>query len=212
MIESSTGRWWKAVVSRVLGAIHFAPTSGGAHATRDATAPSILATYQSPWYVPVRVKYATALIVAGAWLALSTWLAQEWMRDLAAITGWPIALLIVAGIAFVPGFMNAFLIGEPAARPAPCATQPSRYPGISILIAAYNEEHRSPTPSSSIARRIIRGAFEVIVIDDGSTDAHGGDRRGSRIPVAAAAAPAAQQGQVGGAKPRSGGSAASTSS
>ncbi len=171
MNNYSTRIWRKAAVGRLLGAIFFAPTSGGAQGMRDAAAPNLLAPGQLLWYVPVRVKFAIALILAGAWLALSTWLAQEWMRELAVITGWPIALLVVAGIALVPGFMTAFLAASLLLDRRPRRVTPTSYPGISILVAAYNEETSIADTLHSIARSRYPGEFEVIVIDDGSRDA-----------------------------------------
>ena len=45
------------------------------------------------------------------------------------------------------------------------------YPGISILVAAYNEESSIADTLRSIAQQHYPGEFEVLVIDDGSKDA-----------------------------------------
>jgi len=167
----STWIWRKAAVGRLVGAIFFAPASGGAQGIRDAVAPTLSAPGRLLRYVPVRVKFAVALIVACAWLALSTWLAQEWMRELAAITAWPIAFFVVAGIALVPGFMTAFLAASLLLDRRPLRVTPNAHPGISILIAAYNEGASIADTLHSIERSDYPGEFEVIVIDDGSRDA-----------------------------------------
>ena len=49
------------------------------------------------------------MLLSGAWFAFTAWLALPWMRDLAQMASWPLALLVVGGIALVPGLMNAFL-------------------------------------------------------------------------------------------------------
>ena len=54
--------------------------------------------------------------------------------------GAPLAWLAIGGMALVPGFMNAFLIASLLLDRRPARQQPSRYPPLSILIAAYNEE------------------------------------------------------------------------
>lgn len=118
----------------------------------------------------MRAKYALATALSVVWVALSAWLAIPWMRELAHLTNWFVALLVVGGIALVPGLMNAFLAASlildrrPPRRPLP------RYPGISILIAAYNEEKSIADTVRSIALQNYAGELEVLVIDDGSTD------------------------------------------
>jgi biofilm PGA synthesis N-glycosyltransferase PgaC len=123
------------------------------------------------WYLPVGAKFAISLGVSIAWLALSTWIATTWMRDLAALAGWTLSILIVAGIALVPGFMTAFLATSLLLDRRPGRVARSSHPGISILVAAYNEEASIADTLHSIARSDYPGAFEVIVIDDGSKDA-----------------------------------------
>src|SRR3954469_19546088 len=61
-------------------------------------------------YLGVRAKYSIALALSALWFALSSWLAVPWMHDLGSLTGNIAAIVIVAGIALVPGFMNAFLV------------------------------------------------------------------------------------------------------
>ncbi len=157
--------------SRIPGATFFAPTTGAAQSTAE-TIPSVASrAKQSLWYFPVRAKFAVSLMAAGAWLWLSAWLAQEWMSELAALTGWTVAFLVVAGIALVPGFMTAFLAASLLVDRRPVRVSPTSHPGISILVAAYNEEASIADTLHSIARSDYPGEFEVIVIDDGSGDA-----------------------------------------
>src|ERR1043165_9822027 len=60
-------------------------------------------------YVRVRGKFALAITLSLAWLIFTIWIAMPWMRDLARLSNWPIALLVIGGIALVPGLMNPFL-------------------------------------------------------------------------------------------------------
>jgi len=118
----------------------------------------------------VRTKFALAMLLSVIWFALTAWIALPWMRDLAELSNWPVALLVVGGIALVPGLMNAFLAASLLLDRRPRRRGFARYPGISILIAAFNEEQSIFGTLESVLRQNYPGDLEVLVIDDGSTD------------------------------------------
>lgn len=120
--------------------------------------------------MPVRAKFAIAWSSSAAWTVLSAYLALPWFNDLAAFVGWPLAIFIVGGVAVLPGMMNAFLVAALLLDRRPPHRPPLQYPGISILIAAYNEESSIADTLRSVAEQRYPGEFEVIVIDDGSKD------------------------------------------
>ncbi len=122
-------------------------------------------------YVPIRWKFAIAVCVAISWTLLSVYLANPWREDLGALTNPFVALWALTFIAFVPGFMNAFLATSLLLDKRPPRRKPPAYPGVSILIAAYNEEAGIHATLSSVASLNYEGAVEAIVINDGSTDA-----------------------------------------
>jgi poly-beta-1,6-N-acetyl-D-glucosamine synthase len=128
------------------------------------------ATSNAPFYVGVRGKFAFALLVSGSWFALTALIALPWIAELSTRIGAPLALLGIGGIALVPGFMNAFLIASLMLDRRPPRSKPSRYPAVSILIAAYNEEASIADTLRSINNQDYPGVFEVFVIDDGSQD------------------------------------------
>src|SRR3546814_6541676 len=72
--------------------------------TLDAPVP------QRRLYVPVRIKFCLSLLIALTWTGLSVWLSLPWVDDLGRLLGRPLALALITFIAYVPGFMNAFLI------------------------------------------------------------------------------------------------------
>ena len=121
-------------------------------------------------YVPVGAKFAFSLAVGVGWCVLSWWLARPWIGELSLLAGTGIAIFAIGGIALVPGFMNAFLAASLLVDRRPARRIPPSYPGISILIAAYNEHSSIANTILSIARSAYPGEFEVIVVDDGSTD------------------------------------------
>jgi len=127
-------------------------------------------TSNAPFYLGVHGKFTLALLASGAWFALTVAIALPWISELSGLIGMAFALLAVGGIALVPGFMNAFLIASLLLDRRPPRSQPSRYPAVSILIAAYNEEASIADTLRSIANQDYPGAFEVFVIDDGSRD------------------------------------------
>jgi poly-beta-1,6-N-acetyl-D-glucosamine synthase len=121
-------------------------------------------------YVSVGAKFGIALAVSFGWLLCSIWVALPWMSDLAALSNWAVAIFAVGGVALIPGFMNAFLISSLLMDRRPAGTPLIEYPALTILIAAYNEPSIADT-IRSIEEQRYPGPFEVLVIDDGSTDA-----------------------------------------
>jgi biofilm PGA synthesis N-glycosyltransferase PgaC len=122
-------------------------------------------------YVSVKIKFSIAVLAAVLWAAVSTYLAQPWLAELSSHIGFPLASLVIVGIAIVPGFMNAFLLASLALDSRPKRVPLERYPSITILIAAYNEAATIVDTIKSIDRQHYSGELEVIVINDGSTDA-----------------------------------------
>jgi biofilm PGA synthesis N-glycosyltransferase PgaC len=121
-------------------------------------------------YLSVRVKFAIALAVAIAWTSFSIYLAQAWLHDLSKLTHPLFAIWALTFIAFVPGFMNAFLATSLVLDKRPPRRVPLFYPGVSILIAAYNEQAGIAATLESIARLTYPGRVEALVLNDGSTD------------------------------------------
>lgn len=122
-------------------------------------------------YLSVHAKFAIAALAATAWCALSWWLSLPWFSDLAAALTLPLAIFLVGGIALVPGFMNAFLASSLALDRRPPRRIPIRYPALTILIAAYNEQDTIHDTLLSIEKQDYPAPLQVIVIDDGSRDA-----------------------------------------
>jgi biofilm PGA synthesis N-glycosyltransferase PgaC len=122
-------------------------------------------------YLPLRAKFALAIVIAIAWTALSVWLSQRWVADLAAVTNWAFAVISIAFIAYVPGFMNAFLVATLSLDRRPAARAISGpMPGVTVLVAAYNEAAGIGDTLKSLAGQDYVGPLEVLVLNDGSKD------------------------------------------
>ncbi len=122
------------------------------------------------FYLSVRAKFAASVTFAVLWTALSVWLSLGWLRDLAALIGFAFALFVITFIAYVPGFMNAFLLSTLMLDRAPPRRGLAAYPGTTILVAAYNEAAAIRDTLTSLARQDYPGRAEVLVLNDGSSD------------------------------------------
>jgi biofilm PGA synthesis N-glycosyltransferase PgaC len=141
---------------------HFLPDVQVAFASKDVTSRA--------WYLSVRAKFALAFAFAVAWTGFSVWLSLPWLHDLAGHTGMAFALIAITFIAYVPGFMNAFLLSTLTLDRKPARKPAARYPGATILVAAYNEAAAIRDTLSSLALQDYPGRVEILLLNDGSTD------------------------------------------
>ncbi len=124
----------------------------------------------SRFYVPVALKFVVVLVFATLWMAVSVQLSLPWLGELSRVFGVPLALVSIAFIAYVPGFMNAFLVGSILADRRPRRMAPASYPDVCVLVACYNEQGNIADTLAGLSRQDYPGHAEVVVIDDGSTD------------------------------------------
>lgn len=117
-----------------------------------------------------RPKFALALFFALAWTTFSIWVSRPWLTDLGNLFHPLFALFALTFIAYVPGFMNAFLLGSLVLDRSRVRERPVHYPSLSVLIAAYQEESAIAATLEAIELTGYPGELEVLVIDDGSRD------------------------------------------
>jgi biofilm PGA synthesis N-glycosyltransferase PgaC len=122
------------------------------------------------WYVPLRARVWLTFVVGFAWLCLSAWLSRHWIVELGRDITLPVSILVITGIALIPGYLNVQLLtGILLDRPRPLElTGPE--PGITLMIAAYNEERSIRETLDYALRSDYSGELRVVVADDGSTD------------------------------------------
>src|SRR5690606_9348376 len=94
---------------------------------------------QKRFYFTPGAKFTIACAIAIAWTAFSVWPSLTWLHELATVTSLAFAVIAITFIAYVPGFMNAFLLSTLSLDRKPARRVPDTYPGASILVAAYNE-------------------------------------------------------------------------
>lgn len=134
------------------------------------TSPAIGMRPRDRLYVPIPVKFVVVLAIAFSWLGLSVLLSIPWLDELSRHVGFWLALTIIAFIAYVPGFMNAFLVGSILADRRPIRRPLHVYPPLCVLVACYNEADNIVDTLASLAGQDYPGPLRVVVIDDGSTD------------------------------------------
>lgn len=118
----------------------------------------------------LRRRFLVANLGALSFAGAATVLALPWIDELAAAVSLPVAIALVAFIAIIPGYMNAFLLLSLLSyRQKPPALDLT-YPPLSILIAAYNEEGNLPETLRGIREQDYPAPIELIVVDDGSSD------------------------------------------
>lgn len=114
--------------------------------------------------------FALALLFALAWTMFSVWVSQAWLADLGSLSHPLLALFALTFIAYVPGFMNAFLLGSMVLDRRPERQRHVRYPGVTVLIAAYHEEEAIGATLQCVRDVGYPGPIELLVLDDGSAD------------------------------------------
>lgn len=121
-------------------------------------------------YFSIRLKFVVAFFGACLWTWFSIWIAQDWLNDLSTYIGYFSAVFLIYGIAIIPGFMNSFAALSLMMDRRPKRYPLTSYPGITILIAAYNEAASIKDTLVSIDLQKYPGNLQVIVINDGSQD------------------------------------------
>ena len=121
-------------------------------------------------YLGVGWKFAVAVASACLWTGVSIWISIPWVTSLAThVTILP-AILIVSLLAFLPGFVVAFLVAGLVLDRQPPFTVTSPHEPVTVLIAARNEEAAIGETVSSLARQDYEGPLRVVLIDNGSND------------------------------------------
>jgi poly-beta-1,6-N-acetyl-D-glucosamine synthase len=138
---------------------------GGMHISYEVPPPSPRGRY-----IPIRVKFGLTLAFAFLWLGFSIWLSIPWIEGLATVISLPAAILVVTLLAFLPGFVIALLAGGLLLDRQPPFRVASPRTGVTVLIAARNEEDVIGETIGSLARQDYDGELRVILIDNASTD------------------------------------------
>lgn len=121
-------------------------------------------------YIKVWIKFLFAHLGAIMWVGVSIILSLKWVSELSVITSVPLAILIISGIAYIPGYINAFNVISLLSDKQPEFVTVSPDEDITIIIACRNEEGAVGETLQYIAKQDYEGEINVIVVDNASTD------------------------------------------
>ncbi len=122
------------------------------------------------FYLPLKLKLVLVALCSLAWVGFSLWLAIPWIEELGKSITVPLAAAVIAGIAIIPGYLNAHLISSLLIDKAPPLRFDVDFPAITLIIACFNEEDQIEETLDYACAQDYPGDFRILVADDGSTD------------------------------------------
>lgn len=104
------------------------------------------------------------------WAVISIVLSTSWVHDLGMIVTKPVAVFIIAGIGYIPGYINAFILMSLLMDRQPIFVTTSPDDAVTVIVACRNEEKSIEDTLQYIAHQDYEGLIRVIVVDNASTD------------------------------------------
>jgi len=121
-------------------------------------------------YIPVKAKFIIGHAFAILWTVFSVYLSIPWLKDFSKVVTFPVALTVITGIAYLPGYFNAFLVVGLIIDRQPPFKNEYVEKDITIIIAARNEQDIIANTLRYIASQDYTGKIKVLVIDNNSSD------------------------------------------
>ncbi len=121
-------------------------------------------------YIPLKARVALTILAGLLWVGFSLWLSRRWIQTLGADITAPLAIVVIVGVAIIPGYLNIQLLTSILLDRPPKLRFDVEFPAISLLVAAYNEEESIEETLGYALRSDYRGPIEIVVADDGSSD------------------------------------------
>lgn len=109
-------------------------------------------------------------MIALVWVSFSIWIAIPWIYNTSNVVGVVLSVLIISGIAFIPGYIIAFIYSTIAHGKIKDYRYENVSDDVSILISAYNEEDNILDTILSIINQKYLGKCEIVIVNDGSID------------------------------------------
>jgi biofilm PGA synthesis N-glycosyltransferase PgaC len=146
------------------------PAQADAALERRLAPPGPAVERRRRFYIPLWLRVAATIAAGVLWVLFSLWLSRSWIRALGSDITVPLAVIVIAGIALIPGYLNIqLLVAILLDRPPPLRMDLA-FPRIALIMAAYNEEDSIAETLDFALRTDYPGEFELVVADDGSTD------------------------------------------
>ncbi|WP_311291297.1 glycosyltransferase [Paenibacillus glycanilyticus] len=125
---------------------------------------------QPTFYVPVKFKFVLGHCFAAAWLIFSIYISKARVVSLGHIITIPLSIIVITGIAYIPGYMISFLVGSLLMDRQPRFKVEHPREPVTVLIAAWNEEKNNGDTLRQLAKQDYEGAVSVILVDNNCTD------------------------------------------
>jgi biofilm PGA synthesis N-glycosyltransferase PgaC len=122
------------------------------------------------FYLSVVWKFWLSHGLAFAWMIFSIVLSIPWVKDLGELVTEPVAIAFITGIAYIPGYINAFMVVSLLFDRQPSFKTLHPKEAVSILIACWNEEKGIVSTLQQLAKQDYEGEMQIYVIDNNSTD------------------------------------------
>ncbi|MHB1391688.1 MAG: hypothetical protein ACYCYE_01155 [Clostridia bacterium] len=91
------------------------------------------------------------------WTSLSVYVSLTWLEDFSKVITFPVAIIIICGIAYLPGYLNAFLVASLILDRQPPFKDIYPSKNITVLIAARNKGDRIAGNINYIAKQDYTG-------------------------------------------------------
>lgn len=121
-------------------------------------------------YISINQKFILSITFGLVWLVVSIYLSLPWLQDLSLIVGPILAFVIIAGIGYVPGLINSFIVMSLLLDRQPKFKTLDPDIPVSIIIACFNEEKAVATTLKYIKDQDYKGLITIFVVDNASTD------------------------------------------
>jgi biofilm PGA synthesis N-glycosyltransferase PgaC len=108
-------------------------------------------------------------LCACLWVIISIILSRYWISELSQFFNKTISIIIITGIAYIPGFLSINLMASLILINFKPLSRLKNIP-ISILIPTLNEEKHIYQTIKSITKQDYEGPLNIIIVDNGSTD------------------------------------------
>jgi len=124
------------------------------------------------------LRFALVALLTAAWVGFSVWVSEPWRSDLRQAIGPVMAWVIPVTVAYIPGVVIGFLVFTlltvryrvPSLDPPAGPWAEGEWAPVTVIVAAWNEERGIAPTLNAIARQTYRGAVEVVLADNNSTD------------------------------------------
>ena len=117
-----------------------------------------------------RLQLIAVTAVTVLWFAFTVWASSFYFDALANTVGLAAAIFFIGGLALVPSVMNMFVVVSLLTDRRPPRRALAKYPALSVLMYVRDQGQSIAETIESIRRQEYPGPFEVILIDDASTD------------------------------------------